>query len=40
MKPEDSASYSCIAKNRFGQDRISTRLVVKGMDMVELRLHA
>lgn len=30
LKPEDSAVYSCVAKNAFGQDRISTRLNVKG----------
>lgn len=34
LKPEDSASYSCVAKNRFGQARISTKLAVKGMDIV------
>jgi hypothetical protein len=30
LKPDDSAVYSCVARNRFGQDRISTRLTVKG----------
>lgn len=30
LKPEDSALYTCIAKNLFGQDKISTRLIVKG----------
>lgn len=30
LKPADSAVYSCVAKNRFGQDKISTKLNVKG----------
>lgn len=30
LKPSDSALYTCIAKNRFGQDKISTKLNVQG----------
>lgn len=30
LKQTDSALYTCIAKNRFGQDKISTKLNVKG----------
>ena len=30
LKPEDSALYSCVAKNAYGQDRIDVRLAVKG----------
>lgn len=30
LKPDDSGLYSCIAKNAFGQDKISTKLLVKG----------
>lgn len=30
LKPEDAATYTCIAKNRFGQDKISTKLNVQG----------
>jgi len=30
LKPQDSATYSCLAKNPYGQDKISTQLFVKG----------
>jgi hypothetical protein len=30
LRPDDSGVYSCLARNAFGQDRISIRLVVKG----------
>lgn len=30
LKTEDSGLYSCLARNAFGQDKISTRLSVKG----------
>ena len=30
LKPSDGALYTCVAKNRFGQDKISTKLNVKG----------
>lgn len=30
LKPTDSGVYSCLAKNRFGQDKVSTKLTVKG----------
>lgn len=30
LKTEDSGLYTCVAKNPFGQDKISTRLFVKG----------
>lgn len=30
LRPEDSAIYTCIARNAFGQDKISTKLFVKG----------
>lgn len=31
LKPSDAGVYSCLAKNQYGQDRISTRLAVKGV---------
>lgn len=30
LKPSDAGLYSCIARNRFGQGKISTRLNVNG----------
>lgn len=30
LTQEDSGNYICIARNRFGQDKISTKLNVKG----------
>lgn len=30
LKTDDSALYTCVAKNPFGQDKISTKLFVKG----------
>lgn len=30
LKPGDSGQYSCLAKNKYGQDKVSTRLSVKG----------
>lgn len=30
LRPEDSATYSCVARNAFGQDKISIKLLVKG----------
>lgn len=30
LEANDAGSYTCVAKNRFGQDKISTRLNVKG----------
>lgn len=30
LKPSDSAVYSCVAKNNYGQDKISIQLFVKG----------
>ena len=30
LKPEDSATYTCLAKNEHGQDRMLTKLFVKG----------
>lgn len=32
----DAALYTCIARNRFGQDKISTRLNVKGKLVTKL----
>lgn len=30
LTPEDEGLYSCVARNRFGQDKISTKLNVNG----------
>lgn len=30
LKPEDEGTYTCVAKNRFGQHKMSTLLQVKG----------
>lgn len=30
LKPEDSGLYSCVARNSYGQDKITTKLFVKG----------
>ena len=30
LTQQDSALYTCVASNRFGQDKIATKLVVKG----------
>lgn len=30
LKPHDAGVYSCLARNKFGQDKIYTRLNVKG----------
>jgi len=30
LKPNDSGSYSCLVRNRFGQDKMATKLSVKG----------
>lgn len=30
LTTKDAGTYSCLAKNRFGQDRVSTKLSVKG----------
>lgn len=30
LKPIDSGVYTCSAKNRYGQDKVSTKLNVKG----------
>lgn len=30
LKPTDSGVYSCLARNKFGQDKVSTKLFVKG----------
>lgn len=30
LKAEDAGVYSCLARNKFGQDKVSTKLGVKG----------
>lgn len=30
LKPTDTGDYTCLAKNRYGQDKVSTKLNVKG----------
>ena len=30
LRPDDSGTYSCVARNSFGKDRISIKLQVKG----------
>lgn len=30
LKPTDAGVYTCSAKNRYGQDKVSTKLNVKG----------
>jgi hypothetical protein len=30
LKPEDSGTYSCVARNAFGKDKISIKLFIKG----------
>lgn len=30
LRPADAGVYSCLARNKFGQDKINTRLNVKG----------
>lgn len=30
LEPSDAGTYTCIARNKYGQDRVSTRLFVKG----------
>lgn len=36
LKLEDAALYTCIAKNRFGQDKISTKLNVQGKSLFSI----
>lgn len=36
LKSTDSALYTCIARNRFGQDKISTKLNVKGKQVKKM----
>ena len=31
LTADDSATYTCLAKNAFGQDQTSTRLLIKGI---------
>lgn len=30
LKPEDEGTYTCVARNRFGQHKMSTQILVKG----------
>lgn len=37
LKTDDSGTYSCVARNPFGQDRISIKLFVKGESQTKSR---
>ena len=32
LRPDDAGLYSCVARNAFGQDKISIKLMVKGKE--------